>query len=78
LNQLGELARDERGSVMVDEHLMTSVPGIFAGSDLVRGPGLVVQSVRDARRAAAEIHAYLDQRRLRENWADQTDHVASE
>ena len=35
---------------------MTSVPGVFAGGDLVRGPDLVVRAVRDSRKAAAGIH----------------------
>ncbi len=41
---------------------MTSVPGVFAGGDLVRGPDLVVRAVRDGRKAAAGIHRYLFQR----------------
>jgi glutamate synthase (NADPH/NADH) small chain len=47
------------GGVVVDENQMTSVPGIFAGGDLVRGPDLVVRAVRDSRKAAAGIHAWL-------------------
>jgi glutamate synthase (NADPH/NADH) small chain len=45
--------------VIVDEHQMTTVPGVFAGGDLVRGPDLVVRAVRDSRKAAAGIHKYL-------------------
>jgi glutamate synthase (NADPH/NADH) small chain len=45
--------------VIVDENQMTSVPGVFAGGDLVRGPDLVVRAVRDSRKAAAGIHTYL-------------------
>ena len=45
--------------VIVDENQMTSVPGVFAGGDLVRGPDLVVRAVRDSRKAAAGIHRYL-------------------
>ena len=45
--------------VIVDENQMTSVPGVFAGGDLVRGPDLVVRAVRDSRKAAAGIHKYL-------------------
>lgn len=45
--------------VVVDLNQMTSVAGVFAGGDLVRGPDLVVRAVRDARKAAAGIHRYL-------------------
>jgi glutamate synthase (NADPH/NADH) small chain len=46
----------------VDANQMTSVPGVFAGGDLVRGPDLVVRAVRDSRKAAAGIHQYLSSR----------------
>jgi glutamate synthase (NADPH) small chain len=48
--------------VIVDGNQMTSVPGVFAGGDLVRGPDLVVRAVRDSRKAAAGIHKYLSTR----------------
>ena len=38
---------------------MTSLPGVFAGGDIVRGASLVVWGVRDGRDAAAGIHAWL-------------------
>ena len=47
------------GGVLVDQNQMTSVAGIFAGGDLVRGPDLVVRAVADSRKAAAGIHRYL-------------------
>jgi glutamate synthase (NADPH/NADH) small chain len=47
------------GGVIANENQMTSVPGVFAGGDLVRGPDLVVRAVRDSRKAAAGIHRYL-------------------
>ena len=50
------------GGVIVDENQMTSVPGVFAGGDLVRGPDLVVRAVRDSRKAATGIHMYLSAR----------------
>ncbi len=50
------------GGVVIDDNQMTSVPGVFAGGDLVRGPDLVVRAVRDSRKAAAGIHNYLSSR----------------
>jgi len=44
---------------VVDSDQMTSIPGVFAGGDIVRGPSMVLHAVRDARRAAAGIHTYL-------------------
>ena len=55
----GNLARNERGGLRVDENQMTSRPGIFAGGDLVRGPSTVLDTVRDARRAVQGIQDYL-------------------
>jgi len=37
----------------------TSVEGIFAGGDIVRGPALVVQAVQDGKVAARAIKDYL-------------------
>jgi glutamate synthase (NADPH/NADH) small chain len=54
-----KIAVNNWGGVVVDTNQMTSVPGIFAGGDQVRGPDLVVRAVRDARKAAASIHEYL-------------------
>jgi NADPH-dependent glutamate synthase beta subunit-like oxidoreductase len=39
----------------------TSVDGIFAGGDIVRGPALVVQAVQDGKVAARAIKEYLNQ-----------------
>jgi NADPH-dependent glutamate synthase beta subunit-like oxidoreductase len=38
----------------------TSVRGIFAGGDIVRGPALVVQAVADGKTAARAIRQYLN------------------
>ena len=38
---------------------MASLPGVFAGGDIVRGASLVVWGVRDGRDAAAGVHRYL-------------------
>jgi NADPH-dependent glutamate synthase beta subunit-like oxidoreductase len=51
----------ENGLIKADpETGMTSVPGIFAGGDIVRGPGLVVQAVQDGKTAARAIKAFLN------------------
>jgi glutamate synthase (NADPH/NADH) small chain len=60
-----QIAVNDWGGVVVDENQMTSVPGIFAGGDLVRGPNLVVRAVRDSRKAAAGIDRYLASAKLR-------------
>jgi len=44
--------------------MMTSVEGVFAAGDIVRGASLVVWAIRDGRDAAAAIDAYLGARRL--------------
>ncbi|MBW4089501.1 MAG: NAD(P)-dependent oxidoreductase [Proteobacteria bacterium] len=40
---------------------MTSVPGVFAAGDIVRGASLVVWAIRDGRDAAKRIHEYVVQ-----------------
>jgi glutamate synthase (NADPH/NADH) small chain len=42
--------------------LMTSLDGVFAGGDAVRGASLVVWAIRDGRDAASAIHTWLQQR----------------
>jgi glutamate synthase (NADPH/NADH) small chain len=44
---------------------MSSLPGVFAAGDVVRGASLVVWAIRDGRDAADAIDRYL-QRRARE------------
>ena len=51
---------DEKNLIKVDpETGKTSVDGIFAGGDIVRGPALVVQAVQDGKVAARAIKEYL-------------------
>lgn len=58
LKSLGIEAR--RGKALVDEvTLQTSVPGVFAGGDLVLGPSTVIESIATGRRAAIMIDLYL-------------------
>ncbi|WP_149536872.1 NAD(P)-dependent oxidoreductase [Siccirubricoccus phaeus] len=39
--------------------MMTELPGVFAGGDIVRGASLVVWAIRDGRDAAEQIDAYV-------------------
>ena len=48
------------GTVSVDHRTqMTSMPGVFAAGDIVRGASLVVWAIRDGRDAAARMHEYM-------------------
>ena len=38
---------------------MTSLPGVFAGGDIVRGAATVILAMGDGKRAAAAIERYL-------------------
>jgi glutamate synthase (NADPH/NADH) small chain len=42
-------------------NLTTTIPGVFAAGDIVRGASLVVWAIRDGRDAAAGIDAYLQE-----------------
>ena len=45
--------------IEVDENLMTSIPGVFAGGDIVRGSATVILAMGDGKKAAEGIHKYL-------------------
>jgi len=54
------LSLNERGVIEVDpETLSTSVPGVYAGGDAVRGPENIISAVADGCRAAWAIDRYL-------------------
>ena len=48
-----------RGTIAVDENLLSSIPLIFAGGDIVRGGATVILAMGDGRRAAAAMAAQL-------------------
>ncbi len=50
---------DVRGNVRAGADRMTSVPGVFAAGDCVRGQSLVVWAIREGREAAAGVDRYL-------------------
>lgn len=54
------LAVNPRGNIVVDpETNMTSLPGVFAGGDIVLGAATVILAMGEGRRAAAGINAHL-------------------
>ena len=56
-----ELDLTRWGTIGIDwATMMTSLPGVFAGGDIVRGASLVVWGVRDGRDAAVGIRRWLD------------------
>ena len=52
---------DKRGHIIVNpETNMTSIPGVFAGGDIVLGAATVILAMGEGRRAAAGINAWLN------------------
>ncbi|HZT28474.1 MAG TPA: FAD-dependent oxidoreductase [Bryobacteraceae bacterium] len=49
-----------RGTLKIDENLMTTAPGVFAGGDVAFGPRVLVEAVANGHRAARSIHVYLN------------------
>jgi glutamate synthase (NADPH/NADH) small chain len=54
-----ELDVNQWGYIVTDEYGMTSMPGVFAGGDIVRGAATVILAMGDGKRAAKSIDAYL-------------------
>jgi glutamate synthase (NADPH/NADH) small chain len=54
-----ELQVNQWGYIATDEHGMTSMPGVFAGGDIVRGAATVILAMGDGKSAAHAIDAYL-------------------
>jgi len=59
LGQTSSLRLDQRGYIVTDERLATSIAGVWAGGDIVTGAATVIQAMGAGRRAAREIKAYL-------------------
>jgi glutamate synthase (NADPH/NADH) small chain len=54
-----ELKLNKWGNIIVDEQGMTSLPGVFAGGDIVRGAATVILAMGDGKRAAKSINEFL-------------------
>ena len=54
------LQTNKHGGIIADEETMeTSIPGIFAGGDIVLGAATVILAMGQGRKAAHAIHAWL-------------------
>ncbi len=54
-----ELETNRWGNILVNEKGMTSIPGVFAGGDIVQGAATVILAMGDGRVAAKGIDEYL-------------------
>jgi glutamate synthase (NADPH/NADH) small chain len=52
------LATDENGYILIDENFMTTLPGIFAGGDVIGG-ATVIEAMSMGKKAAKSINKYL-------------------
>ncbi|MCJ7711242.1 MAG: NADPH-dependent glutamate synthase [Chloroflexi bacterium] len=55
-----ELTVNEYGYLQADEYGMTSMPGVFAGGDIVRGAATVILAMGDGKRSAYAIDSWLN------------------
>ena len=56
-----ELKLNKWGNIIADDNGTTSLPGVFAGGDIVRGAATVILAMGDGKRAAKSIDQYLRQ-----------------
>jgi len=55
-----DLKLNKWGYIEVDENNMTSIPGVFAGGDIIRGAATVILAMGDGKNTAAAIDNYLN------------------
>jgi glutamate synthase (NADPH/NADH) small chain len=67
IGQTSKLTLDRRGYIATDTDLATSIPGVFAGGDIVTGAATVIEAMGAGRRAARAMKRFLGLR--------DTDHV---
>ena len=59
MGQTSGLRLNARGYIDTDDDLATSLPGVFAGGDIVTGAATVIEAMGAGRRAAASMKRYL-------------------
>ncbi len=74
---LEQLEKTPRGTIRADEvTLETSLPGVFAGGDIVRGPASIVEAVAQGNEAAISIDRFLRGASLTERRTTEAEAVA--
>jgi glutamate synthase (NADPH/NADH) small chain len=56
------IALNKAGNILIGSGEETSLAGVFAGGDIVRGGATVILAMGDGKRAAAAIHEYLQRK----------------
>jgi glutamate synthase (NADPH/NADH) small chain len=59
IGQTSKLKLNKWGYIATDDSLATSIPGVFAGGDIVTGAATVIEAMGAGRRAARGMKAYL-------------------
>jgi glutamate synthase (NADPH/NADH) small chain len=59
IGQTTKMKLNKRGYIETDESLATSIPGVYAGGDIVTGAATVIEAMGAGRRAARSMKAYL-------------------
>lgn len=59
IGQTSKLALNKWGYIEADENLATSMPGVYAGGDIVTGAATVIEAMGAGRKAAASMKRYL-------------------
>jgi len=59
IGQTSRLALNKWGYIEADEDLVTSMPGVFAGGDIVTGAATVIEAMGAGRKAARSMKRYL-------------------
>ena len=60
IGQTSEIELNKWGYIETDEELMTSIPGVFAGGDIVTGAATVILAMGAGRKGAAGMKKYLE------------------
>ena len=61
-NSVSGLDITRKGTIVVNDSMQSSIPTLFAGGDIVRGGATVILAMADGRKAAKEMHEYLQKK----------------